>query len=184
MFGQAGGRGAQQFDGEDISYELPIPIEEAHHGAEKQVTYQGPAGPKQMKVRIPAGIAEGQRLRIPGRGEPSHGGGAAGDLYFTVRIEEHPIYEREGTDLILRREVPFTLVALGGSLEVPTLDGVKKVKIPAGTQPQTRIRLAGHGMAGRGGRRGDFYLIVMPRVPVKLTARQKKLLEELGGEEL
>lgn len=183
MFGQGGGRGARQADGEDISYELPISIEEAHHGAEKQVTYQGSSGPKQMKVRIPTGIAEGQRLRIPGRGEPAHGGGAAGDLYFTVRIEEHPIYEREGTDLILRREVPFTLVALGGMLEVPTLDGVKKVKIAAGTQPQTRIRLTGHGMAGRGGKRGDFYLIVMPRVPVKLTAGQRKLLEQLSEEE-
>jgi DnaJ-class molecular chaperone len=101
-----------------------------------------------------------------------------------VRIEDHPIYEREGTDLILRREVPFTLVALGGTLEVPTLDGVKKVKIAAGTQPQTRIRLGGHGMAGRGGRRGDFYLIVMPRVPVKLTAAQKKLLEQLSEAEM
>jgi len=78
------------------------------------VTYQGPAGPKEIKVRIPAGIAEGQRLRVPGRGEPAHGSGATGDLYFTVRIEDHPIYEREGTDLILRREVPFTLVALAG----------------------------------------------------------------------
>jgi len=184
MFGQGGGRGAQHADGEDISYELPVSVEDVHHGAEKQVSYQGPAGPKEIKVRIPAGIAEGQRLRVPGRGEPAHGSGAAGDLYFTVRIEDHPIYEREGTDLILRREVPFTLVALGGTLDVPTLDGVKKVKIAAGTQPQTRIRLGGHGMAGRGGRRGDFFLIVMPRVPVKLTSRQKKLLEQLGEEEL
>jgi curved DNA-binding protein len=184
MFGGAAGREGRPVDGEDLAYELPITVEEAHRGAEKHVTYQGPAGPKEIKVRIPAGIAEGQRLRVPGRGEPSHGGGAAGDLYFTVRIEEHPIYEREGTDLILRREVPFTLVALGGALEVPTLDGVKKVKIAAGTQPQTRIRLAGHGMAGRGGKRGDFYLIVVPRVPVRLSTKQKKLLEQLAEEEL
>jgi curved DNA-binding protein len=183
MFGQ-GARGGRPVDGEDLQYELPVTIEEAHRGAEKHVTYQGPAGPREIKVRVPAGIAEGQRLRVAGRGEPAHGGGAAGDLYFTVRIEEHPIYEREGTDLVLRREVPFTLVALGGALEVPTLDGVKKVKIPAGTQPQTRIRLAGHGMAGRGGKRGDFYLIVVPRVPVRLSAKQKKLLEQLAEEEL
>ena len=184
MFGGAAGRGGRPTDGEDLEYELPITIEEAHRGAEKHVTYQGPAGSKEIKVRIPAGIAEGQRLRVPGRGEPSHGGGAAGVLYFTVRIEEHPIYEREGSDLVLRREVPFTLVALGGALEVPTLDGVKKVRIAAGTQPQTRIRLAGHGMAGRGGRRGDFYLIVVPRVPPKVTAKQKALLEQLAEEQL
>jgi curved DNA-binding protein len=184
MFGGApGGRGGAAA-GEDIAYELPITIEEAHHGGEKQVTYQGPAGPRELTVRIPAGIAEGQRLRIAGRGEPGHGGGAAGDLYFTVRIEEHPLYEREGADILLRREVPFTLVALGGSLEVPTLDGTKKVKIAAGTQPQTRIRLAGHGMAGRGGKRGDLYLIVVPRVPAKLTGKQKALLEQLAQEEL
>ena len=184
MFGGAAGRGGRPTDGEDLEYELPITIEEAHRGAEKHVTYQGPAGSKEIKVRIPAGIAEGQRLRVPGRGEPSHGGGAAGDLYFTVRIEEHPIYEREGSDLVLRREVPFTLVALGGALEVPTLDGVKKVRIAAGTQPQTRIRLAGHGMAGRGGKRGDFYLMVVPRVPVRLSSKQKRLLEQLAEEEL
>ena len=184
MFGGAAGRGGRPADGEDLEYELPITIVEAHRGAEKHVTYQGPAGSKEIKVRIPAGIAEGQRLRVPGRGEPSHGGGAAGDLYFTVRIEEHPIYEREGSDLVLRREVPFTLVALGGALEVPTLDGVKKVRIAAGTQPQTRIRLAGHGMAGRGGKRGDFYLIVVPRVPARLSSKQKKLLEQLAEEEL
>jgi len=184
MFGQGAGRGARPADGEDLSYELPVTIEEAHHGAEKPVTYQGPAGPKQIKVRIPAGIAEGQRLRIPGHGEPARGGGAPGDLYFTVAIEEHPLYEREGTDLVLRREVPFTLVALGGVLEVPTLGGVKKVRIAAGTQPQTRIRLAGHGMAARDGRRGDLYLIVVPRVPLKITAKQKRLLEQLAAEEL
>jgi curved DNA-binding protein len=184
VFGQGAGRGARGADGEDLSYELPVTIEEAHDGAEKLVTYQGPAGPKQIKVRIPAGIAEGQRLRIPGHGEPARGGGAPGDLYFTVALEEHPLYEREGTDLVLRREVPFTRVALGGVLEVPTLDGVKKVRIAAGTQPQTRIRLAGHGMAARGGRRGDLYLIVVPRVPLKITAKQKRLLEQLAAEEL
>jgi curved DNA-binding protein len=183
MFGQGAGR-PRHADGEDIEYELPISVEEAHGGTEKQVTYQGPSGPKQIKVRIPAGIGEGQRLRVPGRGEPAQGGGAAGDLYFRVRIEEHPLYEREGTDLVLRREVPFTLVALGGALEVPTLDGVKKVKIAAGTQPQTRIRIGGHGMAGRGGVRGDFYLVVMPRVPARLSAKQKKLLEQLAEEGL
>jgi curved DNA-binding protein len=182
MFG--GGRRGGAAAGEDLAYELPVSIEEAHRGGEKPVTYQGPAGPRELTVRIPAGIAEGQRLRIPGRGEPGYGGGAAGDLYFTVRFEEHPLYEREGADLVLRREVPFTLVALGGALEVPTLDGTKKVKIAAGTQPQTRIRLAGHGMATRGGKRGDLYLIVVPRVPAKLTAKQKSLLEQLAEEQL
>jgi curved DNA-binding protein len=183
MFGR-GGRGGRRAGGEDLEFELPITIEEAHHGGEKEVRYPSSAGDRELKVRIPAGIAEGQRLRVPGRGEPARGGGEAGDLYFVVRYEEHPLYEREGDDLVLRREVPFSQAALGTTLEVPTLDGVKKVKVPPGTQPQTRIRLGGLGLKVRGGGRGDFYLVVVPRVPVKVTAKQKKILEELGAEGL
>jgi len=181
-FGQGGRGGAAR--GQDLEFELPVTIEEAHGGAQKQVRYQGPEGPRELTVRVPAGIAEGQRLRIPGRGGPGHGGGPTGDLHFVVRIEEHPLYEREGSDLLLRRELPFSQVALGTTLEVPTLDGVKKVKIAPGTQPQTRIRLGGHGLKRRGGGRGDLYLVVVPRVPPKVSAKQKKLLEDLAAEGL
>jgi curved DNA-binding protein len=186
-FGQAFGQGAgggRAARGQDLEFELPVSIEEAHGGAEKQVRYQGPEGPRELKVRVPAGIGEGQRLRIPGRGVPGPGGRSAGDLYFVVRLEEHPLYEREGENLVLRRELPFSQVALGTTLEVPTLDGVKKVKIPPGTQPQTRIRLGGHGLKRRHGDRGDLFLVVVPRVPPVLTAAQKKLLEGLAAEGL
>ena len=183
MFGQ-GARARGPAPGQDLEFELPVSIEEAHGGAEKQVRYQGGGETRELKVRVPAGIAEGQHLRIPGRGEPGSGGGPPGNLYFVVRLEEHPLYEREGSDLLLRRELPFSQVALGTTLEVPTLDGVKKVKIPPGTQPQTRIRLGGHGLKVRGGGRGDLHLVVVPRVPPKLSAKQKKLLEDLAAEGL
>jgi curved DNA-binding protein len=184
LFAQ-GGRGARNAGGEDLEFELPVSLEEAVRGAEKSVRYESGGGSRELTVRVPAGIAEGQRLRIPGRGEAAPGGGPAGNLYFVVRYEEHPLYEREGHDLILRREVPFSQAALGTTLEVPTLEGVKKVKVPPGTQPQTRIRLAGHGLPQRkGGARGNLYLIVVPRVPPRLNAKQKKLLEELAEEGL
>ena len=181
ILGGAGpGRGAPPKGG-DLVFELPVSIEEAYHGAEKRVKYQTGQGAKEIVVKVPKGIMEGQKLRLAGKGKPARGRRPAGDLYFIVKFEEHPLYECQGDDLILRREIPFTEVALGTTLEVPTFDGVRKVKIPAGTQPQTRIRLAGHGLCGKGKKRGHMYLVVVPRVPRKLTASQKKLLRGLSG---
>jgi curved DNA-binding protein len=182
ILGGAGQQGAPK--GGDLAFELPVSIEEAYHGAEKTVRYQTSRGTGDITVKIPKGIAEGKRLRLAGKGEPAAGRRPAGDLYFTIRFAEHPLYECQGIDLILRREIPFTEVALGTTLEVPTLEGVKKVKIPPGTQPQTRIRLPGHGLCGRGKTKGHMYLTVVPRVPRKLTASQKKMLQDLAEEGL
>jgi curved DNA-binding protein len=182
LFGGGAGRG-RPAKGENLLFELPISIEEAHSGGSRSVKYQSPQGPKEVVVKIPKGISAGKKLRLAGKGNP--GAAGAGDLYLTITLEEHPLYEVEGNNLLIRREVPFTEVTLGATVEIPTLDGPKKVKIPAGTQPQTRIRLPGHGLHGpRSGKRGHLYLIVVPRVPRKLTARQKKLLQELGEEGL
>jgi curved DNA-binding protein len=183
LFGAAGpGRGRPPKGG-DLAFELPISIEEAYRGGSRTVRYQSPQGMKEVVVKIPKGIAPGKKLRLAGKGSPGPAG--AGDLYLTVVFEDHPFYEVEGHDLLLHREIPFTQVALGTTLEVPTLDGPKKVKVPAGTQPQTRIRLPGHGLYTPGGReRGHLFLIVVPRVPRTLTEKQKKLLQELGTEGL
>jgi curved DNA-binding protein len=180
IFAGAGG-GAK---GGDLSFELEVSLEEAYHGARKTVRYPTSGGMKEITVKVPRGVTEGKKLRLAGKGEPAAGRRPAGNLYFTIKFQDHPIYECQGEDLILRRELPFTQVALGTTLEVPTLEGVKKVKIPPGTQPQTRIRLPGHGLRGSGGKEGHLYLIVVPRVPRSLSAKQKKLLRELGEEGL
>lgn len=182
LFGGAGP--GRSMKGQDVAYELPVSLEEAYHGAQKKVRYQTSQGPGEITVKVPKGITEGKKLRLVGKGEPGPPGGAAGDLYFTVKFLEHPLFECQGPDLILRREIPFSEVALGTTLEVPTLDGTKKVKIPPGTQPQTRIRLPGHGLSGTGRKKGHIYLIVVPRVPRTLTAAQKKLLQDLKKEGL
>jgi curved DNA-binding protein len=180
--GQPGGGPAK---GGDLSFDLPVTVEEAYHGGKKTVRYQTAQGTKEIVVTIPKGVTVGKKLRLPGKGSPGPAAGMPpGDLYFTISFEAHPIYECQGEDLIQRREVPFTQVALGTTLEVSTLDGVKKVKIPPGTQPQTRIRLPGYGLCGKGENKGHMYLIVVPRVPRKLSARQKKLLQELSDEGL
>ena len=145
--------------------------------------YQGPQGMSDISVKIPKGITPGKRLRLTGKGAASPMGGPPGDLYFTIAFEDHPVYECQGDDLLIRREIPFSQAALGTTLEVPTLEGNKKVKIPAGTQPQTRIRLAGHGLCS-GKKKGHLYLTVVPRVPRRLTEKQRKLLRELAEEGL
>jgi curved DNA-binding protein len=178
------GGGPREARGRDLSFELPVTIEEVFHGGEKSVQYGVGGAVREVKVKIPKGISPGQRLRLAGKGEAGPGGQKPGDLYLNIVLMEHPLYECEGDDLVIRREVPFTQAALGTTLEVPTLEGVRKVKVPAGTQPQTRIRLPGHGLTGKGGARGHMYLIVVPRVPRNLTEAQKKLLEKLSDEGL
>jgi molecular chaperone DnaJ len=136
---------------------------------------------RKLTVRIPAGIASGQRLRLFGEGEHGVNGGPPGDLYVVVHVKEHPFFQRDGDDLVCEAPVSFPILALGGSIEVPTLDGVTAVNVPAGTQSGARFRVRGKGMpmvSGRG--RGDLHVVVRPVVPRKMTKEQKKLLEQLA----
>lgn len=136
---------------------------------------------RRITVKIPAGIATGQRLRLYGEGEHGGAGGPAGDLYVVVHVQEHPFFHREGDDLYCEAPVNFPTLALGGDVEIPTLDEKEKVTIPAGTQTGARFKLRGKGMPNVGGRgRGDLYVIVKAIVPRKLTKDQKKIVEQLG----
>ena len=136
---------------------------------------------RKLTVRIPAGIASGQRLRLYGEGEHGVNGGPPGDLYVVVHVKEHPFFQRDGDDLVCEAPVSFPILALGGSIEVPTLDGATTVTIPAGTQSGARFRVRGKGMPNVSGRgRGDLHVLVRPAVPRKMTKEQKKLLEQLG----
>jgi len=144
---------------------------------------------KTLEVKIPAGIGEGMRIRSAGNGEPGTNGGPAGDLYIEIRIKEHDIFERDGDDLHCTVPVSFTTVALGGSIEVPTLAGRAEIDLPEGTQHGKTFRLRGKGIKGlRSSYPGDLYAHVSVETPVKLTEHQRKLLKELdeslkkGGE--
>ena len=144
---------------------------------------------KTLEVKIPAGIAEGMRIRSAGNGEPGTNGGPNGDLYIEIRIKQHDVFERDGDDLHCTVPVGLTTAALGGSVEVPTLGGKAEIDLPEGTQHGKTFRLRGKGVKGvRSSYPGDLYCHISIETPVKLTEHQRKLLRELddslrkGGE--
>ncbi len=135
---------------------------------------------KTLSVKIPAGVDSGDRIRLSGEGEVSTNGGPPGDLYVQISVRPHPIFGRDGEDLLC--EVPISIVtaALGGELDVPTLEGRVKLKVPAGTQSGKVFRLRGKGVRPvRGGRTGDLLCKVQVETPVNLTSRQQELLRDL-----
>ena len=141
-----------------------------------------------LQVDIPAGVDDGQKLRWTGRGGPGADGGPAGDLYLVIRLEDHPLFEREGNNVICTVPISFTQAALGGKLDVPTLDGKVVMTIPAGTQTGKTFRLTDKGFPSVSGRsKGDQLVRVVVETPVKLTERQQELLAEFaeeGGEDV
>ena len=136
---------------------------------------------RSLSVKIPAGIATGQRLRLYGEGEHGSAGGPAGDLYVVVHVQEHSFFHREGDDLYCEVPIPFPTLALGGEIHVPTLDGRETLHVPGGTQAGARFKVRGKGMPNVSGRgHGDLHVIARVSVPKKLTKDQKRLLEELS----
>jgi molecular chaperone DnaJ len=136
---------------------------------------------RRVKVDIPAGIADGQRIRLSGRGHAGERGGPSGDLYVVVRVQEDERFLRDGSDLVTVLDVPAPLAALGTTLDVPTLDGPVPVEIKAGTQPGEEIRLGGRGMPPlQRGRTGDLRVIVNVTIPRRLTREQRGLLEQFS----
>jgi molecular chaperone DnaJ len=134
-----------------------------------------------VKVRIPAGIDDGERVRIPGKGNDGVGGGPAGDAFVHIRVEPHPMFRREGSDLVCDVPVGVVKATLGGDLDVPTLEGHATIKIPAGTRGGQRFRLKGRGLGARPGQlAGHLYAIVQIVTPKTLDARSRELLEEFA----
>jgi molecular chaperone DnaJ len=132
-----------------------------------------------VKVRIPAGVGTGSKLRSAGKGEAGHMGGQTGDLYIIIHVQEHELFERHENDLFCEVPIKFTLAALGGSISVPTLFGKGSLKIPAGTQTGTTFRLRGQGIPHlRGSGKGDLLIRVQVEVPTKLNSEQKAKLED------
>jgi molecular chaperone DnaJ len=136
---------------------------------------------RKLTVKIPPGIATGQQLRLHNEGEAGSAGGPAGSLYVVVHVQEHEFFRRDGNNLFCEVGVNFTTVALGGEIQVPTLDGQETVKIPEGTQTGTTLKLRGKGMPDVNGRgRGDLFATVQVHTPKKLTKDQRHLLEQLA----
>jgi molecular chaperone DnaJ len=138
-------------------------------------------GEQTLAVKIPAGIEHGTRLRLAGEGEAGIEGGPPGDLYVDVAVKPHPLFARDGSTLHCQVPIPFVQAALGGEIEVPTLDGKMSLRIPEGTQSGKNFRLQGKGLPSLSSRsRGDQIVQIFVEVPTKLTERQRELLEEFA----
>ncbi|MFW5830445.1 MAG: molecular chaperone DnaJ [Planctomycetota bacterium] len=136
-----------------------------------------------IKVRIPEGIADGDQLRVSGEGEPSLEGGPRGDLYVLLRVQPDPFFQREGNNVVCQVPVCYSQAALGTELEVPTLEGRVKLKIPAGTQPGEMLRLRGQGIPTGHGGRGDQLVLVQLQVPKRLSGEHERLLRQVAEHE-
>ena len=134
---------------------------------------------KTLSVKIPAGVDDGDRIRLSGEGEPGVNGGPAGDLYVQIQVKSHPVFQRDHDDLHCEMPVSFATAALGGEIEIPTLDGSAKIRIPSETQSGKIFRLRGKGIRGvRSREHGDLLCHVVVETPVNLTDRQRELLRE------
>ena len=135
----------------------------------------------ELEATVPAGVDNGMQLCLRGEGNPGKGGGPRGDLYVQIIVKDHPLFQREGTHLICRVPITFSQAALGAEIEIPLLNGKKKLTIPAGTQPHDTIRLAGLGIADPHTQRpGDLHVELHVEVPKKLNEEQERLLRELA----
>ncbi|MFH7324864.1 DnaJ C-terminal domain-containing protein [Desulfurivibrio sp. C05AmB] len=175
-------RQQQMVRGNDLSLELPVSLEEVLHGSEKTISLGRGAQADKVAVKIPPGIESGKKLRIAGKGAPSPLAGPPGDLLLLIRVQPHPVFSREGQNLVVEREIPLSGALLGTEVAVPTLEGRQlKVKVPAGSKPQAKLRLKGQGLPGTpGGGRGDLLVKINLKLPGKLNAEQKKLVQQLA----
>ncbi len=133
---------------------------------------------QQLEIRIPAGVETGSRLRIAGQGEAGANGGPAGDLYVVITVKDHEVFRRRGHDLVCDIPISFGQAVLGAEIEVPTLDGSARLRVPPGTQHGTVLTLKGKGIPRDGRRRGDQQVVIQIDVPTRVSPRQRELLEE------
>jgi curved DNA-binding protein len=179
IFGGRGRTPRGPIPGADQEFEAEISIEEAYHGAQRSLTITGPDGQRTLDVNIPAGVVDGQRIRLRGQGGRGTGGGEPGDLYLIIRIAPHPRYRVSGRDLYGPLPLSPWEAALGAAVPVETPGGPATVNVPPGTSSGRRLRLKGRGLPNRRGEPGDFYAEAQIRVPSSLTREERRLFEEL-----
>ena len=182
--GQGPGHAAQQrpVKGSDLTYELSVSLGEILSGSEKTISLRREGKTENVSVKIPKGIKAGQKLRLAGKGNPSPYGGPPGDLLLIINEQSHPVFTRDGNNLIVEQKIPFSKACLGAEISIKSLEDKElKVKVPAGIQQQAKLRLKGHGLpAGKKGGRGDIYVKFLVDIPKKLSEEQKKIIKELA----
>lgn len=179
---QSGTRVSPEEEVQDLEHHLQLTFDQAIHGTtlEIEIAVDGYGSTQRLKVRIPPGVEEGQRIRLKGKGRPSSDGRSAGDLYIVCHVQPHPYYGRQGNDLYL--DVPLTIAeaTLGTKIEIPTMDGPTRLTIPPGTASGAKLRLRGKGVVDpKTTQRGDMYAVLRIVPPKNLTPQQKSLMEQL-----
>ncbi len=182
IFGGRGpGRGGWgPVSGSDHETEMEVTVEEAYNGTQRTLSINGPDGPRTIDVNIPAGVVDGQRIRLRGQGGQGSGGGESGDLYLIVRIAPHPRYRLEGRDLHMRVSLAPWEAALGASVDIETPGGPATVNVPAGTSSHRRLRLKGRGLPSKRGKPGDLYAEAQIKMPTSMSKKERELFEQLA----
>ena len=180
IFGGMGSRtsrGRAAFKGQDYQAELQLSLDEAYHGTKRVIQLHN----QKIRVTTKPGTADGQTLRIKGKGGPGIQGGPAGDLYLKIHIFPHPKFEREGDHLIQNIEIDLFKAVLGGKIRVDTFTGTVQMHIPAGIQSGAKLRLKGKGMPayGKKNKLGNMYVLIQVRIPHNLSGEEKELYEKL-----
>ena len=179
LFGAQGGPG--RVSGADQEAELTLTVEEAYRGGRKQITLNGPDGPRSYTVTIPRGVTDGKRIRLAGEGGQGLGDGPPGDLYLVVRLQPDRRYRLEGKDIVVELRLAPWEAALGATVPITTPGGETKVTVPAGSSTGRRLRVRGEGMPDPRGRPGDLHAEVKIMVPSRLTRKERELFSELAS---
>lgn len=183
------GRESYRMAGQDYEVSVQISLDEAYRGAEVSLQVAMPdytdegavrRTPKTIKTRIPKGVIDGQKLRVPGKGGTGFNGGPNGDLYLTIALKPHPLFRASEHDLYLELPITPWEAALGASIEAPTLDGAVRLKVPKSARAGQKLRLSGKGLPKPGGGQGDFFAVLQIVSPTALSAREEELFEELA----
>jgi curved DNA-binding protein len=182
VFGGRAGRRWGPIPGADQEAELELTVEEAYRGTRRTVTLTGDGTRRSFEVTVPAGVTDGQRIRLAGQGGRGSDGAGNGDLYLVVRIAPHPRYRLDGRDLHVELRLTPWEAALGTAVSVDTPGGEVKVKVPAGTSSGRQIRLRGRGLPNPKGKAGDLFAEARIMVPPRLSRAERRLLEQLAAE--
>lgn len=167
LFNNQAGGGRRVAKGQDVEAELELGFRTAAHGGQVPLKLTDEGGARTLQVRVPAGVSDGQRIRLSGRGRPGPGGGPPGDLYIRVKVLPDPVFERSGDDLVVQLPVTFPEAALGATVTAPTLDGSVSLRVPAGSPSGRVLRVRGRGLPGKRGN-GDLLVTLQITVPDEL----------------